>query len=153
MLEREVPFICLSTLGEGGFPESRMLFNLKHFASAEGKTALEGVFAGMEESFCSYIGTNTSSRKTAQIRLDGRACLCYADTAGFRGLSVTGRLAEVFDPAVRRSLWREGWESYYPQGPDDPDFAVFRFTAEKGRYYHGLSVFEFECGAAGQADA
>ena len=146
-LEREAGFICLSTHGEGGFPETRMLFNLKHQAVVAGGDSLLPPFAGMERNFSSYIGTNTSSRKTAQIRADGRVCFYYSDSQGYRGLGVTGLLEEVGDEAVKRALWREGWESYYPQGAGDPDFAVFRFKAMKARYYHGLSVLEIDCAA------
>ena len=151
-LEREVGFLCLSTYGEGGFPETRMLFNLKHQAVVDGGDSLLAPFEGMEGNFSSYIGTNTSSRKTAQIRADGKACFYYADSRGYRGLSVTGLLEEVADEAVKRALWREGWESYYPQGPGDADFAVFRFKALKARYYHGLSVLEIDCAALGRGN-
>ena len=152
-LEREAGFICLSTHGEDGFPETRMLFNLKHQAVIPGSDRLLPPFVDMERNFSSYIGTNTSSRKTAQIRSDGRACFYYADSAGFRGLGVTGLLEEVEDEAVKRALWRDGWERYYPQGPEDPDFAVFRLKAQKGRYYHGLSVIEIDCAALDRGNA
>ena len=152
-LEREAGFVCLSTHGEGGFPETRMLFNLKRLAAVAGSDSLLPPFAGMECDFSSYIGTNTSSRKTAQIRADGRACFYYSDSQGYRGLGVTGLLEEVGDEAVKRALWREGWESYYPQGAGDPDFAVFRFKALKARYYHGLSVLEIDCPALARGNA
>jgi len=152
-LEREAGFVCLSTNGEGGFPETRMLFNLKHQALVAGGDSFLPPFVGMERNFSSYLGTNTSSRKTAQIRADGRACFYYSDPQGFRGLGVTGRLEEVEDEAVKKALWREGWERYYPQGPGDPDFAVFRFKAMKARYYHGLSVLELDCVALDRGNA
>lgn len=144
-LEREAGFVSLSTHGEGGFPETRMLFNLKHQAAVPGTEGLPAPFAGMERDFSSFIGTNTSSRKTAQLRADGRACLYYADGRSFKGLCVQGTLEEETGPEARKALWREGWERYYPQGPDDPDYAVFRFRAMKARYYHGLSVLEIDC--------
>lgn len=149
-LEREAGFVSLSTHGEEGFPETRMLFNLKHQAVVAGCDSLLPPFGGMERNFSGYIGTNSSSRKTAQIRADGRTCLYYADPEGFRGLGVTGLLEEVADEAVKKALWREGWERYYPQGPKDPDFAVFRFAALRARYYHGLSVLAIDCAALGR---
>ena len=39
------------------------------------------------------------------------------------------------DAASRRLIWREGDTEYYPQGVDDPDYSVLRFTAVEGRYY------------------
>ena len=32
---------------------------------------------------------------------------------------------------------------YYPEGVDDPDYCVLKFTAEKGNYYHGLKNTDF----------
>jgi general stress protein 26 len=106
----------------------------------------------MEEDFSTYIGTNTSSRKTSQIRADSRVCLYYSDSRFYRGLSVMGLLEEVTDRDVHRALWRRGWESYYPGGPEDPDFSVFRFRADKARYYHGLAVLELDCAKGEAAD-
>jgi len=37
---------------------------------------------------------------------------------------LAGTLAIVDDSALRHALWSEGWERYYPQGPDDPDHSV-----------------------------
>ena len=41
-------------------------------------------------------------------------------------------------------VWREGDELYYPQGYDDPDFAVLKFTAKKVRQYSNFNVKEME---------
>jgi len=32
---------------------------------------------------------------------------------------------------------------YFPQGVEVPDYCVYRFTAEKGNYYHGLENIDF----------
>jgi general stress protein 26 len=160
-LERETGFVTVSTAGDEGFPESRIMFNLKRSdqpALMEGKaTALPEPFAGRETDFRTFIATNTSSRKTAQIRADGRVCLYYADTRDFRGLSVMGRLVECGNPDIKRALWREGWEVYYPLGPGDPDFSVFDFTAIRARFYHGLAVWDLylggDCPACGPDQA
>lgn len=39
-----------------------------------------------------------------------------------------------------------GDEIYYPEGVDDEDYCVLRFTAEKGNYYHKLTkeIFSLE---------
>jgi general stress protein 26 len=144
-LQDEATFVTVSTLGKGGYPESRVMFNLRHLAwEDKGRKALFGPFSGLEGGFSTYIGTNTSSRKTAQARADGRACLYYSDNEAYRGLAVMGRLVEAAGAGLKEGLWREGWERYYPAGPGDPDFMVFAFKPETARYYEGLSVSEFD---------
>ena len=32
-------------------------------------------------------------------------------------------------------IWRNGDTMYYPQGVNDPDYCVLKFTALDGRYY------------------
>jgi general stress protein 26 len=143
-LQGGCPFLCLSSLC-GGYPETRMVFNLR--AQAGGGPALLPPFLGHEGDFDTWIGTNASSRKAAQLRADGRSCLYYADGDGFRGLTLVGDMALVEDGGIKAALWRPGWEVYYPLGPGDPDFAVFHFRARDARHYHGLRVTELDLGS------
>jgi general stress protein 26 len=133
-------FVFVSSLDDRGFPETRAMFNLKR-RRRSGK--LPGIFLAEAESFANLLGTNTASRKTAQLLKDPRACLYFADTRKFKGLSVRGKLLPVEDLEVKKALWMPGWEIYYPKGSTDPDFTVFRFEPEIARYYHGLRVAEF----------
>ena len=149
-LQEGCPFLCLSSLS-GGYPETRMVFNLR--ALARSGEVLLPPFRGHEGDFEAWVGTNTSSRKASQLRVDGRSCLYYSDSAGFRGLTVVGDMAVVEDPAVKAALWREGWESYYPGGPLDEDYAVLHFRPLRARYSHGFAVTELDLDwvSAGQA--
>jgi general stress protein 26 len=140
-LTRRVRFVNLATLDEDGFPETRTLFNLR---KTRAKALSAGPAALPEASFGAYLGTNASSRKNAQIRKDPRVCLYYSDNASFQGLSLRGRLEEVSDPAVRKSIYTASWDMYYPGGRDGGDFCLLRFVPERGRYYHGLSVTAFD---------
>lgn len=143
-LVRTSEFVTVSTLGEEGFPETRIMFNLKSEQAAPLMPSghLCEPFSGSEGDFRSFIGTNTSSKKTMQVRRDARACLYYADTSNYRGLSVVGNLLECREISIKKALWKEGWERYYPQGVGDPDFAVFAFAPLRVRFYHGLHVYE-----------
>lgn len=44
----------------------------------------------------------------------------------------------------RNMIWRDGDERYYPQGVDDPDYSVLKFTAQSGRYYANFKSENFE---------
>ena len=88
--------------------------------------------------FCS----NTSSKRVAQIKKDGNACLYFFEN--FEGVMLQG-IAEVsYDDDVRKSFWEDGMEVYYPLGYTDPDFALIKFTAKSGNYYKDLQNEDFE---------
>jgi general stress protein 26 len=85
-----------------------------------------------------WFSTNTSSSRVGQFREDPRASIYFVDPGDYRGLLLLGEMEVLTDRASRERLWRDGFEIYYPGGIDDPDYAVLRFTATSGNYYHGL---------------
>ena len=72
-----------------------------------------------------------------------KACVYYCDKENFIGVLFTGSIEVCTDHDTKASIWHEGDEMYYPKGVDDEDYCVFRFTAEKVNYYHGLSTVTF----------
>ena len=90
-----------------------------------------------------WLSTNTSSKRVAQFLKDPKACLYFVDTENFKGLMLTGEMEVLDDLASRQRMWRDGAEIYYPLGVTDPDYAVLRFTARSGNYYHGLQNVTF----------
>ncbi|MGC9393386.1 MAG: pyridoxamine 5'-phosphate oxidase family protein, partial [Anaerolineae bacterium] len=90
-----------------------------------------------------WLSTNTSSRRVAQLFRDPKACLYFVDMEGWMGLMLVGEMEVLQDAASRQRLWRDGFERYYPQGVDDPDYTVLRFTARWGNYYHALANVTF----------
>ena len=45
---------------------------------------------------------------------------------------LTGVVEVCADQETKDFLWRDGFEKYYPKGATDPDYCVFRFTAQCG---------------------
>ncbi len=132
-------FVYVTSLDEG-FPETRVMFNLlKHRSKA-----LSSGAARVPREFASYLGTNTSSRKVAQMRKDDRVCLYYSDNRTFEGCMVRGRVREVSDTAIREGVWTDSWNMYYHGGLDGGDFSLMLFVPETVRYYHGLKVTAFD---------
>lgn len=138
MNEQEVQAACLDlidrsqiamvgTVNADGFPEIRAMISMEH--------------SGLKEF---WFTTNTSSRKIAQLGANFRGCVYYVDTEEFRGVTLTGTFEILQDKESRQRLWREGLEKYYPQGVDDPDYSVLRFTATQAEHYHGLKTVRFE---------
>lgn len=135
------PFLSLATLDESnGYPEARVLFNLRQCRAS----VFAGGPAALANPMGTWLGTNTSSRKVRHVRRDPRVCLSYADTETFEGLSLQGTVTEVLDPAIRAAIWTPDWERFYRGGLDGGDFTVLHFAPERGRYYHGLTVIDFD---------
>lgn len=137
-LEGRADMLTLATAAPGGFPSIRALFNLRNAAAFPG---LVPFFAGRSP-FTAWLGTNTSSVKAAEIDRDPRVAVYYMLPAEFTGLMLQG--VAVPDEEARKALWVDGWERYYPQGRDDPDYRVFRVDAIRVRGWHGGQSFSLE---------
>ncbi len=85
-LARRARFVYVSTNGAGGYPNTRVMYNLLNRrapAIARGAARLSGGFA-------TWLGTNISSGKVAEMRRDPRVCLYYSDNVTFRAEAVRG---------------------------------------------------------------
>lgn len=91
-----------------------------------------------------WFTTNTSSKKVTQIKNSPKVCVYFVDFDKRMGLMLIGTMEILQDPESKRRLWREGFEKYYPQGVNDPDYSVLRFTGHWGKYYHKLATVTFE---------
>lgn len=56
---------------------------------------------------------------------------------------LAGDIEIVDDQKIKHALWNEGWEKYYPNGPDDPDYSVLRLFPKNVRGWLGWGTFEF----------
>ena len=117
----------IGTVDDEGYPNIKAMLNL--------------VSEGM---ITFWFSTNTSSKRVAQIMNNKKASVYFVDQDQFMGLMLIGDMEVVSDEALRRKLWFEGSEMYYPLGVDDPDYSVLKFTATKGNYYHGLQNVSFD---------
>lgn len=93
-----------------------------------------------------WFSTNTSSEHVALLQRDPRASVYFAEWASepWRGLTLGGRMEILQDRASRERLWEDGCERFYPEGIDDPDYTVLRFTAEWGKYYQYGTKMRFD---------
>ena len=93
-----------------------------------------------------WFSTNTSSEHVRQLERDQRSCVYFGQWAEepWRGLTLGGRMEILRDRASRERLWEDGCERYYPQGIDDPDYTVLRFTAKWAKFYQYGTKLRFE---------
>ena len=114
----------------------RSLFADLGFLDTDGAPAVRRVFCVWHRGIGGHlISTNTSSGHVRRLAENPAACLYFADSETFEGVCLTGRAVPTRDGALRRLLWNDGDEKYYPLGVDDPDYCIIEFTAERAEYY------------------
>lgn len=131
----------LATLNEDGSPEIRALLNLAN--AAKYKKLVGKALVEEGDHLAMYFTTNTSSNKVARMRKDNRVALYFCEPALFRGVCVNGTMEEVTDMVVKKEFWQRGWTMYYPEGVNDPDYTLLKFTSSKieGWYDFDKHVF------------
>ena len=117
----------VGSIDEDGYPNMKIMFNAR---------AREGIKVF-------YFTTNTSSLRTRQFNENPKACLYFHDGRFFRGVMLKGKMEVLHDQEAKDMIWREGDTLYYKEGPTDPDYCVFRFTAESGRLYENFGSTDF----------
>ncbi|MBN1410312.1 MAG: pyridoxamine 5'-phosphate oxidase family protein [Spirochaetales bacterium] len=133
----------LSSINQDGTSEIRALLNLRNSGMYP---SLKELFERHDGDFLIYLSTNTSSAKVAQVKDNPNIALYYCNPENFQGVMFTGRAELVHDPSVKKALWQKDWNTYYPQGIDDPDYTVIRLKPEYLKAYGNLSTFSIRLG-------
>lgn len=74
-----------------------------------------------------------SSTFASDLRDDARAGISLASSGSW--VSLSGEAMLVEDPAKVRELWSSMYEAWFPDGSDDPDLGLLKFTAESAEYW------------------
>ncbi len=139
-LMRQAEMVYVATLAEAEYPFMRCMFNLRNATQYPDFAPL---YRDHDDDMLVYLGTNASSVKVGQMRDHAGVSLYYCLPAGFHGMMLCGKAEDISDTGIRETLWQEGWERYYPQGPGDPDYCVLLVRPVLARgWYQGRS-FEY----------
>ena len=117
----------ISSVDENGFPATKAMLPPRK------REGLKHIF----------FTTNTSSMRTGHFLRNPKACVYFFDKRFFKGVMLRGAMEVLQDRASKEMIWRPGDEMYYPKGVTDPDYCVFRFTAQNGRYYSDFKSENF----------
>lgn len=88
--------------------------------------------------FCS----NTSSKRAGHIANNPSTCLYFY--AGYDGVMLRGSAEISYDDEMRKLFWDDAMLYHYPQGPEDPDYMLIKFTANSGNFYSEKKNEDFE---------
>ena len=130
----------LTTIGEDGFPRTRAMLNLRNPSLYPKQVEL---FAPHRKDFLVHMSSSPESAKARQIALSQRGCAYYCHPTRWLGVSLIGDLEVRREPGLRRALWNDGWEIYYPKGIDDPWYAVITLHPRRVEGWTSEGRFEF----------
>lgn len=86
-----------------------------------------------EEDGTLTFSTSSESGKVGEIRADDDVAVVMQSSS--RYVSLSGR-AEISNERDKiRSLFKKGWEIWFPEGPEQPDLRLIIFTPVTGEYW------------------
>jgi general stress protein 26 len=130
----------LSTVDGDGHPQMRAVFNLRN---KERFPKLIPFFESRDDVFYIIITTNTSSSKVREVEANPKASVYFCQAGESRGLMLGGSVETVGDDDIKKAIWHEGWERYYPGGYNDPDHTVLRLYPRIAKGWDQSKTFEF----------
>ncbi len=119
--------VLVGTIDEDGFPQTRVMSNLRH--SAHGASKLLGA-----EDFSSYAVTRATTDKLKHLAKNPKMSMYYQ--TGGEGLLLMGQGMVVTDRKTRHAVWDDTFKQMGYSGPDDPMLVVLRFTPTHGKFYY-----------------
>ena len=129
----------LTTIDAEGYPQTRAMFNLRN---EERFPALVPVFKEIGNDLTIIFSTNTSSTKIVDIRQNPLTSVYYCLPDNWRGAMFAGTMEIVEDEDLKKKLWQDGWERYYPKGYNDPDHTVLRLEPDVAKGWTGSQTFK-----------
>jgi len=133
----------LTTIDFEGFPITRAMFNLRN---KEQFPEFSEFFKKQEDEFIIYISTNTSSSKVEHIKTNPKISVYYCDSENFKGVMFGGEVDIIDDRDIKSKIWLDWWTKYYPEGLEDPDYALLKLNPKTARFYYKLQQVRFEPG-------
>ena len=133
--------VYLTTVGGHGIPYTRAMLNLSNHKQYP---SLARFFATQKGELVAYFTTSTSSDKVKHIKKHPYVSAYYCDPNKYHGLMLGGRIRVVKDPRIKKALWQENWDQYYPGGCNDPDHTILKLvpSAARGWYKNGPFTLE-----------
>ncbi len=133
----------LTTIDKEGFPQTRAMFNLRNKKMFPKLTAM---FEDHKEDFMILFTTNTSSPKIQDLQDNQAVSVYYCEPDNWRGVHFGGTIEIIHDFDLKKAIWHEGWEKYYPKGYDDPDHTLLKLYPTVARGWNQSHTFRIDLG-------
>jgi len=80
-----------------------------------------------------YFATSAVNGKTAEIEDNPKTGLTLQSDNQF--VSLSGESVVMNDRAMIRELFSPAWEAWFPEGPEQVDIRLIKFSPDKGEYW------------------
>ena len=130
----------LSTIDGDGFPQTRVMGNLRN---EEQCRISQELFSGHDEDFMIYMVTSDSSDKMQQLRANSKVSVYFCNSAEFHTLLLVGDAEEIDDLGLKRQIWQDEWKIHWPAGPEDPEFIILKILPKWAKGWYNEGAFEF----------
>jgi len=130
----------LTTIDTNGFPHTRAMTNLRN---KHQKPHLIRLFRNHQEDYLIIFSTNTSSTKVKHVREDPKVSVYYSYPEKWQGVMFGGEIEIVLDVELKRAIWEDGMERYYPGGYDDPDHTILQLRPRMAKGWDGQKFTTF----------
>lgn len=111
---KEIDICVFATRGDGGELHARPMSNNRQ----------------VEWDGDSWFFAPSDGRLVAELTAEPTAVNAYRVENGFGFISVSGRTSVETDPSLKKRYWLEELARWFPNGPEDPNVSLIRFTAE-----------------------
>lgn len=78
-----------------------------------------------------WFFTRAGTAKVREIQQDARVQLVFADNEAVNFIAVWGQGEVVEDADLKKKLWREELQEWFPQGPEDEDVLLIKVSATR----------------------
>lgn len=130
----------LTTIDRNGFPHTRAMTNLRN---KDQKPHLISLFRDHREDYFIIFSTNTSSTKVRHVKENSKVSVYYSYPEKWQGVMFGGEIEIVSDVELKRAIWEDGMEKYYPGGYDDPDHTILRLRPRMAKGWNGQKFTTF----------
>ncbi len=137
----KAPVVYMASIDENGFPHIRAIENMK---SVEKFPHTAKVLSKYDQDDLNvYISTNTSSMKVKQVKKNSAISIYFCLPNEYKGIMLQGNAEFIDDIELKKKIWTEGWERYYPKGYSDPDFTILRLKPIYLKTWYKSGIHDF----------
>ena len=82
-----------------------------------------------------WFFSQADSNKNMEISVDDRVQLIYINNSSAEYMSLYGTAEVIKDEVKARELWNGFLNTWFNEGPDDPNLTLLKFTPQDGYYW------------------
>lgn len=129
----------LGTVDTDGFPQVRAMANLR---CKKEYPELAKLFEERRD-FVVYFATGASSAKMKHIAANEKGCVYFYRPGEMQGLMLAGNIEVVEDVELKKQLWQDKWEMYFPDGAEGAEYTVIRLVPVFAKGFGNEDMFRF----------